>query len=283
MSRSDKSRQTPVFVMQQVVAQAPFNIRPPISRPNYSGTGNVKAVIFDLFDTLLLTGGDHNCYVKALAKMHYALSAGGFNYTYSEFEAAYMKVAQQIETQTAASLKEPHFKTYIQETLKTFEHDIAENEAIIEALSRIFCREFNRHIQIDPQAVRVLKALKRRYRVGLVSNLSFPESAWELLRIHKLEDFFDFTVVSGDVNLRKPHPKIFNLALDELRVDASEAVFVGDTPETDIAGALKVGMIPVLINRRNVHVPGCLRGKTFTINALEELGVVLGELEQARL
>jgi putative hydrolase of the HAD superfamily len=62
-------------------------------------------------------------------------------------------------------------------------------------------------------------------------------------------DLFDSTVFSCSVGLRKPDPRIYRLALDELGVEAEEAMFVGDGANDELAGAERTGMRAVLIHR----------------------------------
>jgi putative hydrolase of the HAD superfamily len=50
--------------------------------------------------------------------------------------------------------------------------------------------------------------------------------------------------------LRKPDPRIYRVALDELGVEPAEALFVGDGANDELAGAERVGMRAVLIHRR---------------------------------
>jgi putative hydrolase of the HAD superfamily len=237
---------------------------------------NVKAVLFDLFDTLLLMTDQHNCYYKSLAKLHLSLLENGYVCSYQALESAYLKVVDEISLETAESLEEPPFDVYVLKTLSNLGFDSPKQAHVSQAVHK-FCLEFNRYIQVDPQAIQVIKCLQAKHKIGLISNLSFSESAWQLLKTYKLENLFDFMVVSGDVNMRKPNIELFNLALDELDVNASEAVFVGDTLETDIKGALNVGMLPVHINRRNcaVKTSSCL-----TIDKLEELLPLLGFTEK---
>jgi FMN phosphatase YigB (HAD superfamily) len=64
-----------------------------------------------------------------------------------------------------------------------------------------------------------------------------------------------------------------------LEVDASEAIFVGDTLETDIKGALNVGMLPILIDRKSTKAADSFDKPYLTINALEELLPILSEFE----
>ena len=58
---------------------------------------------------------------------------------------------------------------------------------------------------------------------------------------------FDSRISSADVGYLKPHPKIFEAALDCLHVQADEAVFVGDNPVADIAGAQTVGLRAIMV------------------------------------
>jgi putative hydrolase of the HAD superfamily len=55
----------------------------------------------------------------------------------------------------------------------------------------------------------------------------------------------DFAVFSSEVGKRKPHPAIFERALDALGVAPGEAMFVGDRLYEDVRGANEVGMTSV--------------------------------------
>ena len=59
----------------------------------------------------------------------------------------------------------------------------------------------------------------------------------------------DDIVVSAEAGVAKPAPGIFELALRRLRCPARKALFVGDSPETDIAGAHGAGLRAVLVDR----------------------------------
>ena len=241
---------------------------------------NVKAVLFDLFDTLILIGDNHECFTNSLIKLHSSLSKNGFLCDFSDFESSYVKVVEQIEVATATNLREPHFKIYVSHTLSNLGYTVSPYDKAIDEGIRDFCREFSRYVQPDPQAVTVLEFLQAKYKTGLISNLSFSECAWDLLKTNNLKNLFDFIIISGDVNIRKPNPKIFKIALDSLGVPACEAIFVGDTLETDIEGAINTGMIPVHINRRKNKYIGNLTPESFlTINKLEELMPYLNEVE----
>ena len=86
-------------------------------------------------------------------------------------------------------------------------------------------------------------------RMGVVSNTAMPG---ERIRRHFREsgiyDFFDGLVFSGDFGVNKPHPSIFQHVLDEMRVEAARAWYVGDKPKRDVSGAHSVGMTAVLVD-----------------------------------
>ncbi len=60
-----------------------------------------------------------------------------------------------------------------------------------------------------------------------------------------LADRFDVVLISEAEGVRKPDAEIFRRALDRCGVDASEAAFVGDHPNTDVVGARSAGLLPV--------------------------------------
>jgi FMN phosphatase YigB (HAD superfamily) len=53
--------------------------------------------------------------------------------------------------------------------------------------------------------------------------------------------------------VEKPDSRIYELALERAGVGASEAVFVGDNPEFDVAPPSELGMFAVLVDRRGRH------------------------------
>jgi putative hydrolase of the HAD superfamily len=99
-----------------------------------------------------------------------------------------------------------------------------------------------------PGAVETLRELcERGLRLGLISVCSgdVPE-VWDETPFVGL---FDSTVFSCFVGMRKPDPRIYLLACEELGIEPAEAIFVGDGANDELAGAERVGMRAVLIHR----------------------------------
>jgi putative hydrolase of the HAD superfamily len=99
-----------------------------------------------------------------------------------------------------------------------------------------------------PGAVETLEALRARgHRLGLITVCS--EDVPDVWSETVFADVFDATVFSCSVGLRKPDPRIYRIACEELAVEPDEAVFVGDGANDELAGAERVGIRAVLIHR----------------------------------
>jgi len=132
-------------------------------------------------------------------------------------------------------------------------------------------------------AIPVLQTLRQReYKLGLVTNSFLPMWMRDAeLEAYRLIDYLDVRVTSGDIGYIKPHPQIYRHVLEKLETAAHQAVFVGDRPANDIAGANEVGLISVLISPP--HLDRDLDGivPDFTIGALSDLLPILDTIEQA--
>jgi HAD superfamily hydrolase (TIGR01549 family) len=224
--------------------------RIPTSELQYDFKPCFEAVLFDLFDTLVLIDDYTTSFDKSLLMMHTYLSHNGLDCSFDDFKSAYLIVEKEISAETACTLEEPHFSVYVERVLASLGAKLkAQTHLATQAVDE-FSKEFARHISLDPQALEVLRFLHQRCKTAVVSNLTFSEFAWELLERFELDKHLDLIVVSGDINLRKPHPQIFNRALQHLGVQPAKALFIGDTLETDIAGARNAGLTSVQIMRR---------------------------------
>jgi HAD superfamily hydrolase (TIGR01662 family) len=101
--------------------------------------------------------------------------------------------------------------------------------------------------ELFPDVQPTLEWLRERgYRLGAVTNRGysgprFHEEMWEL----GLTDLFETTVISCDVGYMKPHPRIFQYALEHMSAEAAETVMVGDSLRADVEGAKTLGMTAI--------------------------------------
>ena len=110
--------------------------------------------------------------------------------------------------------------------------------------------EVAENFELFEDALPVLEELRAAgVKIGLVSN--GIRDLTEFVAHHRLD--VDAIVDSRSHGRVKPHPTIFQAALEALAVEASEAVMVGDSLEEDVDGARALGMHAVLIDREERH------------------------------
>jgi HAD superfamily hydrolase (TIGR01549 family) len=99
----------------------------------------------------------------------------------------------------------------------------------------------------------------------------------ELIRFVGLSQYFGFVFDSAIVGVEKPHPRIFQMALEKCGMQARESVFVGDVYSTDVGGAWSAGMEGILIDWVGAYPDAaCPR-----ITSLSELDSVVQDLGAA--
>lgn len=93
-----------------------------------------------------------------------------------------------------------------------------------------------------------LDELAGEFRLALVTN-GAPDLQRLKLEAAGLEPYFQTVVVSGEVGVGKPDPRVFALALARLGVVAARTVTVGDSLQRDVAGAQRAGIRGIWLNR----------------------------------
>jgi len=141
-------------------------------------------------------------------------------------------------------------------------------ETFFRRLSELFM--VTSHWHIFPDAYSTLTALEERgLVVGAVSNWVW--SLPELLHALDLVEHFDFIAASSRIGYDKPHPRIFEWALEQAGVEPGEAIHVGDHIDADVLGAAGVGIRGVLIDRSQRHAADVIPEGTPVITSLDEL------------
>ena len=89
-------------------------------------------------------------------------------------------------------------------------------------------------------AEQTLSILSQKYKLGIIANQS--RDVLQLLDKFNFRDFFNVVIVSSEVNMNKPDPRIFQLAMDRVAKNSKRYVMIGDRLDTDISPANKLGM-----------------------------------------
>ena len=119
--------------------------------------------------------------------------------------------------------------------------------------------------QILPGTREALDRIAERYAIAVISNADGRIDA--VLDRCGICDCFASITDSGNVGHEKPHPAIFAAALQQMKADPAESLYVGDVYSVDYVGALNAGMDAVLFD-----VAGAYRGGEFPrVESLAEL------------
>lgn len=89
--------------------------------------------------------------------------------------------------------------------------------------------------------------IDKNIKMGIITN---GNSNFQNTKIDKLSlrKYMKTIIISEEVDIRKPDPKIFHLALSKINSNNKTTLFVGDNPLIDIKGAIDAGLISVWLN-----------------------------------
>jgi FMN phosphatase YigB (HAD superfamily) len=121
-------------------------------------------------------------------------------------------------------------------------------------------------------ALEVLTAIRSDFRIGIISNTvgSGDKEMTAVLERAGLLTLIDSLVTSRDFGVAKPEPEIYIEGARRLGVPLLETCMVGDRLDTDIAGALRVGIPGIWLRHQGTEPsPGIV--PTHIIRSLEEL------------
>lgn len=199
-----------------------------------------KALLFDINGTvtdIFTSESDEELY-RVTANF---LSYYGVRISPGELKALYFDLNRRQRRESPEEFPEFDVKKIFQSIIEEYKEeravpaDLAENAAIVYRAASRF--------RLEPYVgvTEVLTMMKKRYRLGAVSD---GQSLWAEpeLKAAGLARFFEFLIVSGDHGFRKPDRRMFDLALEKMHLEPSEAVYVGNDMYRDVAGAKNAGM-----------------------------------------
>jgi putative hydrolase of the HAD superfamily len=97
----------------------------------------------------------------------------------------------------------------------------------------------------------LLMDLQTNYKLACISNISEGDLAREDMNHFGILNFFDCIVMSSDLGIRKPAPKIFRHVLKQLNLKKEEMIYIGDTLYDDIKGAKAAGLLMAIHIKRD--------------------------------
>jgi HAD superfamily hydrolase (TIGR01549 family) len=210
----------------------------------------IKAVLFDLDDTLFDHRHAARCVLQELQSQHSILQMHPLEFLEQEdfrllSEKHPLVIAGSIDV-NEARIQRIHslFACCGEEITREHARQVAE-------CRQILYRQYRRAV---PGAIELLSVLRRRVRIGIVTN-NFVKEQEDKMEACGLTALVDVLVTSEEVQHAKPAPEIYHAALERLGCDASQASMVGDAWDTDIVGALQTGIRAVWFNRHGIAKP----------------------------
>lgn len=237
---------------------------------------NIQAILFDLGNTLMYPAApwppifDHAG--KAMGEY---LRSRKLNVDSASFSNEFRERINQYYAERERSMLETSSLGVLKDMLAEQGYPNLPHELLRTALDHYYAvTQANWLIESD--AIPTLKKLRAAaFHVGLVSNASDSRDVLALVDKFGIRDYFDFILVSADCGYRKPHPRIFELALSHWGYLPDEIAMVGDKLDADISGARPLGIYTIWIKRRAKNAEPTSTSPNVTVESLSEIPPLL--------
>lgn len=211
----------------------------------------LRAVIFDLGGTLMYDRGSwQSVTARADEALTTYLRAQGMELNLSTFPVEFRRRLQHYFKQRDKDMLETSYTFVLRDVLASKGYENVSDSIVRGALDRLFAITQTNWVLEDDTLPTLKKLEANGYRLGLISNAGDDNDVHQLAKRFGIASFFDFILTSAACSYRKPHPRIFELALSNWYFLPTEAVMVGDDLEADIRGAKNAGLYAIWINRR---------------------------------
>lgn len=242
-------------------------------------------VLFDLGSTLIYFEGDWPTVMgQALQASTEYLRSLGYNLDVKTFPLAYYSIIQEFYRKRNDKFIEYTSEQVLKEALSNSSIPKPPPDHLRQSL-KVMYGVLQEHWFVEKDAAPMLEMLRERgHHLAILSNAADDDDVQTLVDNARLRPYFDFILTSAVAGVRKPSPRIFEIALARWNARPEQAIMVGDTITADIAGANQVGITSVWVMRR-ADTP---ENRTFarmyppsaSIYALSELPDVLARLPE---
>jgi putative hydrolase of the HAD superfamily len=210
-------------------------------------TTMIQAIIFDFGNTLVSTELDWEVIIdQNIDSLLNYLDSVKIKVDKDTFGKAFLAIRDQNFKKAQFELREYTAEESLSQLLAELGIKNVPQYILESAIDAFFSSELGLYTTF-PHVPEVLTELKSGgYKLAVVSNATTGRLIRQAMAMRDLIRYFETIIVSADIGYRKPHPQIFQLALDFLKVKPEQAVMVGDLLDFDILGAQKLGMKTIL-------------------------------------
>ncbi len=239
---------------------------------------NVDGVIFDLGSTLLEYENIpwEKLNLDCFGRGYEFLKKQGLSIPEEKvFRDRYISVRGQYRDRANQTWQEYVITDAIGELLKL--NGLTSPDGLADKFFEAFYEPVARQLSIFADSVSVLTELKKRgKKIGLISNTIFPaEYHLREMKNYGLLEHFDFTIFSSSFGWRKPHPAIFNHALEKISLPAEKTLYVGDRYIEDYMGPTQIGMKAIIKYRAGREYPQPWPPEIIVVKSLSEILLLL--------
>jgi putative hydrolase of the HAD superfamily len=205
----------------------------------------ITHVFFDFFGTLV--DYDPSVHPTHNAPFEFARAMGS-EVTTAESVALWQRAWDELEADARRTGRE-FSMNQVAKRYWTFIGSPPLSIGAIENLIAAYLDAWTEDIRPSAYSLDCVKSLAIDYRLAIVSNTHDSAMVPRLLARFFPPNIFSHIVTSIDVGWRKPHPTIFQFALQVVGVSARSVVFVGDSWQADVEGPRSVGMSAVYVGK----------------------------------
>lgn len=202
-------------------------------------------LLLDFFGTVVEYSPSRT--TQGYERTHDLTTRMGSSLTYEQSRATWSAAFDRLDEETSAGLEEFSSRQVAQLALEMIlEREPDDRE--IQASDQSYTADWSAGICYPSGTLDVLRQLGDRFTLAVVSNTHDVDLVQTHLRAMGADHFFTTVITSIDVGRRKPHPAIYQAALDALDISPADALFVGDTYLADYVGPERLGIRSFLID-----------------------------------
>ena len=247
----------------------------------------IKAIIFDLGNTLLYFDGDLDEIRKAAARaLLQSLRCSGVNLS-DEFDVAFLERLNFYHQKREYDQIEYPARFILHELLLSWSNIRLPEEVLRKALGEHYSISQKYWKSVSDMEYVLDTLNKWNYKLGIISNASDDADVQVLVDNAGIRDHFDIILTSAKAGVRKPNPYVFQMVLDRWGLTGKRVAMVGDTLSADIMGSKKIGMLSIWVTKHadmSVGSGNNLGMKPdFVISEIKELLTIFRKKNQGKI